>query len=37
MMEVLPEGFLDFWVWSASKMRHLVIAEPPAVSPDTKH
>lgn len=36
-MEVLPEGFLKFWVWSASKMRHLVINEPPAASPDPTH
>ena len=36
-MEVLPEGFLDFWVWSASKMRHIEIDKPPAVSPDPLH
>ena len=37
MMEVLPIGFSKFWVWSASKMRHLVIEEPPAISPDPTH
>lgn len=37
MMEVLPEGFLDFWVWSASKMRHTFIDVPPNPTPDPTH